>query len=122
MGFSSNTGMSFRTRLRVNSPRAGIRCSANRSRSKHERVITIIHMTCLVKSGSFYFFSRNAQEFVNRTAMRGCDLGDLIREISMKETPLGCHRRAEERKQRFGPNIDRSEWAQRRAKVARFIE
>src|SRR5580658_7909558 len=34
MEFSSNTGMSFRTRLRSNSPRAGTRCSATHSRSK----------------------------------------------------------------------------------------
>jgi predicted SnoaL-like aldol condensation-catalyzing enzyme len=33
MGFSSNTGMSFRTRLQSTNPRAGIRCSAIRSRS-----------------------------------------------------------------------------------------
>src|SRR5258705_2645556 len=40
MEFSSNTGMSFRTRLPSNSPRAGIRCSATHSRSKHERNVT----------------------------------------------------------------------------------
>src|SRR6266481_394211 len=40
MEFSSNTGMSFRTRLPSNSPRAGIRCSASRFRSKHERNVT----------------------------------------------------------------------------------
>src|SRR5258705_3118380 len=40
MGFSSNTGMSFRTRLPSNSPRAGIQCLATRSRSKHERNVT----------------------------------------------------------------------------------
>src|SRR6266446_8791411 len=37
MEFSSSTGMSFRTRPRSNSPRAGIRCSATHSRSKHKR-------------------------------------------------------------------------------------
>src|SRR5258708_30768242 len=36
MGFSSNTGMSFRTRLLSNSPRAEIRCSATCSRSNWE--------------------------------------------------------------------------------------
>src|SRR5271156_3971494 len=40
MGFSSNTGMSFRTKLQSNSLRAGIRCSATRSRSKHGQNIT----------------------------------------------------------------------------------
>src|SRR3981081_781706 len=40
MEFWSNTGMSFRTKLPSNSPRAGIRCSASRSRSKHERNVT----------------------------------------------------------------------------------
>src|SRR5579862_287636 len=40
MGFSSNTGMSFRTKLPSNSPRAGIRCSVSHSRTKDERNVT----------------------------------------------------------------------------------
>src|SRR5579859_3889308 len=40
MGFSSNTGMSFRTKLQSNSLRAGIRCSGMCFRSKHDQNIT----------------------------------------------------------------------------------
>src|SRR5260370_5688755 len=49
MGFSANTGMSFRTRLPSNSPRAGIQCLATRSRSKHERNVTQQPFLCTAK-------------------------------------------------------------------------
>src|ERR1700730_6591895 len=50
MGLSSNTGMSFRTRLPSSNPRAGIRCSAPCSRNRQSGTdSTTLFLLCISK-------------------------------------------------------------------------